>query len=133
MPMLTITDHGTHEVETGTRLVKAIEDAGVDILHRCGGYAKCTTCRVKFVSGESARMTEAEHLRLTATEQLGEYRLSCQIVVGDEDMELTPLMRLTDSGLADAGPTPADSITPEPEWRDAPQGEARASEDRPGG
>ena len=33
------------DAEQGRKLVLAIEDAGVDILHRCGGNAKCTTCR----------------------------------------------------------------------------------------
>ncbi len=36
------------EVEDGKRLVLAIkEDLGIDILHKCGGNAMCTTCRVK--------------------------------------------------------------------------------------
>jgi photosystem II stability/assembly factor-like uncharacterized protein len=35
-------------VEDRKRLVNAIEkDAGVDILHACGGNARCTTCRVE--------------------------------------------------------------------------------------
>ena len=35
------------------RLVLAIEqDAKVDILHACGGNARCTTCRVEFIDGE---------------------------------------------------------------------------------
>jgi ferredoxin len=42
----------TFEAKEGERLVLAIEDAGIDILHRCGGNARCTTCRVEFVSGE---------------------------------------------------------------------------------
>jgi ferredoxin len=36
------------EAEEGRKLVLALEDNGVDILHRCGGNAKCTTCRVEF-------------------------------------------------------------------------------------
>jgi len=35
------------------RLVLAIEqDAKVDILHACGGNARCTTCRVEFIAGD---------------------------------------------------------------------------------
>ena len=52
MPRLTVEGRGTFEVEAGKRLVLAIEgDAGVDILHACGGQARCTTCRVEFVEG----------------------------------------------------------------------------------
>ena len=49
------------EVEAGKRLVLAIEqDAQVDMLHACGGNARCTTCRVEFIAGEPRRMTAAE-------------------------------------------------------------------------
>ena len=41
------------EVASGKRLVLAIEqDAKVDVLHACGGNARCTTCRVEFIEGE---------------------------------------------------------------------------------
>ena len=63
MPILTIEGHGPVTVTAGTRLVNAIEDAGVDILHRCGGHAKCTTCRVDFLDGEPDQMTQAVSYR----------------------------------------------------------------------
>jgi len=53
MPTLTVEGFTPVDVESGKRLVLAIEqDAGVDILHACGGNARCTTCRVEFISGE---------------------------------------------------------------------------------
>ena len=59
MPRLTVEGFRTVEVPAGKRLVLAIEqDAAVDILHACGGNARCTTCRVEFVSGEPARKPE---------------------------------------------------------------------------
>ena len=62
MPKLTIEGYTTVDVPDGKRLVVAIEqDAGVDVLHACGGNGRCTTCRVEFVSGEPDRWTEAEH------------------------------------------------------------------------
>jgi ferredoxin len=115
MAQLTIQDFGTVEVAEGTRLVRAIENAGVDILHRCGGFARCTTCRVVFQSGEPSRMTRAELDKLVENGVLGQFRLSCQSLVAD-GMQLRPLMRLSTSGLEDSGPTPEDVITPEPEW-----------------
>lgn len=43
------------------RLGLAIEqDAGVDVMHACGGNARCTTCRVEFIEGEPAKMTAVE-------------------------------------------------------------------------
>src|SRR6476646_6701609 len=48
MPTLTVEGYGTFEVVDGKRLVLAIEkDAGVDILHACGGTARCTSCRAR--------------------------------------------------------------------------------------
>ncbi len=118
MPKLTIEGVGSFDVEQGKRLVLAIEEAGVDILHRCGGHAKCTTCRVTFQAGEPELMTAAAREKLVANEQLGEFRLSCQCTV-DHDMHVEPLMTVTSSGLDDAGPAPEPQITPEPVWVDA--------------
>ena len=115
MHTLTIEGVGTFEVEDGTRLVRAIEDAGVDIGHRCGGHASCTTCRVEFDDGEPDVMTKAEHDKLGDINQLGAMRLSCQIVV-DRDMTVKPLMTVEEQGWDDAGPEPTIVVEPEPEW-----------------
>ena len=118
MAKLTVEGLGTVEVENGKRLVLALEqDAKVDQLHACGGYARCTTCRVEFVSGEPARMTEAERLVLGAKNVTG-VRLSCQIVC-DHDMTVRAISRLEGSGRPDAGPTPETEITPPPVWSTA--------------
>ena len=67
MPKLTVEGFETVEVAVGKRLVLAIEqDARVDVLHACGGNARCTTCRVEFVEGEPATMTAAERQVLAA-------------------------------------------------------------------
>lgn len=120
MPKLAVEGYGTYEIESGTRLVRAIEESGVDILHRCGGYARCTTCRVEFHSGEPDRMTVAERDKLTENGLLGQVRLSCQILC-DHDMALKPVMTLRESGLPDPGPRPEAHITPEPEWVAKPE------------
>ena len=61
MPKLEVEGVGTFEVPENKRLVLAIEeDAGVDILHRCGSYARCTTCRIEYLEGEPEKMTRAE-------------------------------------------------------------------------
>ncbi len=115
MPKLTVEGYGTFEVESGKRLVLAIEqDAKVDILHACGGNARCTTCRVEFIEGEPARQTAAEKERLAARGLSG-VRLSCQIQC-DHDMAVRAISRLEGSGRADPGATPHESITPPPEW-----------------
>ena len=115
MPKLTVEGFGTVEVEFGKRLVLAIEqDAKVDILHACGGNARCTTCRVEFIAGEPERMTVAEKTVLAAKNVTG-VRLSCQSVC-DHDMTVRAISRLEGSGRPDPGPTPMPDITPAPEW-----------------
>jgi len=118
MPTLTVTGRGTFDVADGTRLVRAIEGNGVDILHRCGGFARCTTCRVAFTTGEPTRMTVAEHDKLAEKELLGAVRLSCQIIC-DHDIAVRAISRLAGSGRKDAGQRPADDIQPQPiQWVD---------------
>ena len=114
MPTLTVEGFNSVEVESGTRLVLAIEGAGVDILHACGGNARCTTCRVEFISGEPETMTVAERNVLAAKGVTG-VRLSCQILC-DHDMTVRAISRLTGSGRPDPGGTPTPEIAPPPEW-----------------
>jgi ferredoxin len=113
MPKLTVEGKGDFEVPAGKRLVLALEDeAGVDQLHACGGNARCTTCRVEFVTGEPDKMTVAEKSVLAARGLTG-VRLSCQIVC-DHDMAVRAISRLAGSGRPDAGKRPADEIQPQP-------------------
>jgi len=114
MPTLLVEGFSPVTVEAGTRLVNAIESSGVDILHACGGNARCTTCRVEFIAGEPARMTKAEQTRL-AEKGLTGVRLSCQITC-DADMTVRAISRLAGSGRPDPGRTPDPAIQPPPEW-----------------
>ena len=54
------------------------QNAKVDVLHACGGNARCTTCRVEFIAGEPDTTTVAEKTVLAARGVIGA-RLSCQI------------------------------------------------------
>lgn len=123
MPKITVTVSGSdnppsvHEVPAGKRLVQAlVQEAGTDQLHACGGFSKCTTCRVRFVDGEPERMTEAEKetLRVREVTEPG-VRLSCQISC-DADMSVELISRLEGSGRADQGSPVSDQIEPTPVW-----------------
>lgn len=73
------------EAEEGRKLVLCLEDNGVDILHRCGGNAKCTTCRVEIMDGDPGEIGEAEKTILATKSDLTDHtRLSCQIRVHDD-------------------------------------------------
>ena len=88
-------------------MVLAIEDAGIDILHRCGGNARCTTCRVEVLSGDPGEIQELERNRLAVETDLAEnVRLSCQIRVND-DLTVRVVNQASVRGM-DAGPRPLD-------------------------
>jgi ferredoxin len=114
MPNITAdTANGTvsFETEEDKKLVLAIEDAGIDILHRCGGNARCTTCRVELISGDAGEMREAEEAILSTKGDLApNTRLSCQIRIHD-DLHVKVINQVSVMGL-DAGPRPLDETTP---------------------
>jgi ferredoxin len=73
------------EAEEGRKLVLCLEDNGIDILHRCGGNAKCTTCRVEIISGDPGEIGEAERTILATKTDLNDHtRLSCQVRLMDD-------------------------------------------------
>ncbi len=95
------------DAPAGKKLVLALEDAGVDILHRCGGNARCTTCRVEVLQGEPGEMGELERNRLAVEAELApNVRLSCQIHV-QNDLKVRVINQVSTRGM-DAGPRPVD-------------------------
>jgi len=107
MPTVTVEGEKSFEVEAGRKLVLAIEDAGIDIMHRCGGDGRCTTCRGQGLEGGPPPMGELEQTRLAREGSLGpDIRLSCQIHVAG-DLSVRVLNRASAAGIA-AGPRPAD-------------------------
>lgn len=99
------------ETETDRKLVLALEDNGVDILHRCGGNARCTTCRVEILGGDPGPILDAEKAVLATKSDLGDHtRLSCQIRVID-DLHIRVINQASVAGI-DAGPRPAEEPTP---------------------
>ena len=105
MPELTVEGEKTFTVENGTKLVLALEDGGIDVLHRCGGQAKCTTCRVEIVSGDVPPMSEDEREALEEPELIAAFRLSCQLLV-EGDLTVRVAKRAHIEGIG-AGPRPS--------------------------
>lgn len=107
MPTVQVEGKGSFEVEEGKKLVLALEDNGVDILHRCGGNAKCTTCRVEILEGDAGPIGEAEAAILdTKGLKESDTRLSCQIRI-QSDLSVKPLMTASESGM-EPGTRPQD-------------------------
>ena len=98
MPQITVEGETTFEAPEGKKLVLAIEDAGIDILHRCGGLARCTTCRVEVLEGQVPPMSEAERDALEEPELIAQYRLSCQLRV-QSDLRVRVWGRASEKGM----------------------------------
>ena len=104
-----ITATGSQEIDgpEGKKLVLVLEDSGIDILHRCGGNARCTTCRVEVLAGDPGEMGELERNRLAMEADLPDHvRLSCQVRVHD-DLKVQVINQVSVRGM-DAGPRPLD-------------------------
>ncbi len=95
------------EAEKGKKLVLCLEDNGVDILHRCGGNARCTTCRVEVITGDPGEIGEAEAAILATKTDLNDHtRLSCQVRLMD-DLHVKVINQASVAGM-DPGGRPED-------------------------
>lgn len=108
MPTITAeTATGTVSIDAqaGRKLVLELEDNGVDVLHRCGGNARCTTCGIEVVKGEAGAKTEAEIAVLSAKGiDNPNFRLSCQIRC-ENDLDVKILRQVSTAGI-EAGTRP---------------------------
>jgi ferredoxin len=104
---INVIDYRSFEGEEGKKLVNVLEDNGVDILHRCGGNSKCTSCRVEVLEGDFGPKSDQETQTLAAKGFNDEnVRLSCQIRVSG-DATVKAIMTKTNSNL-EPGPRPAE-------------------------
>src|ERR1700752_843821 len=95
------------EAPEGKKLVLVLEDSGIDILHRCGGNARFTPCRVEILEGDPGEMGELERNRLAVEAELApNVRLSCQIRVHN-DLKVHVINQASVRGM-DPGPRPFD-------------------------
>jgi ferredoxin len=95
------------DVEANRKLVLALEDNGVDILHRCGGNARCTTCRVEIIAGDPGEIGDPEKAILATKTDLNDHtRLSCQMRVMD-DLHVKVVRQSSVEGI-DAGGRPSE-------------------------
>ncbi|MGD2072808.1 MAG: 2Fe-2S iron-sulfur cluster-binding protein [Candidatus Thorarchaeota archaeon] len=128
MPKVTVVDPlrevvDEFEVEKGTKLLKALLDRNTDIVHKCGGHAMCTTCRVTIDEGRPTNQTQSQKDLFMKKIALGlpqflatQMHLSCQVLV-EEDMTLC-VSEWYNEILHDGsrGKPIEDEITPEPVW-----------------
>ena len=79
------------EVPEGTSILDAAEQCGATVGHACGGVCACSTCHVWVRKGAESlsEQEDAEADRLDMGFDVRPYsRLSCQSLVGSEDVEV---------------------------------------------
>lgn len=77
----------TVEAEPGTPLLKAILDAGIELLHKCGGKAQCGACHLYVQEGRKSlsKTQRTENEQLDAIVGVSsKSRLACQAQIGSE-------------------------------------------------
>jgi 2Fe-2S ferredoxin len=83
MATLTLKPSGkTFELPAGTQLLKAIVDAGEQLVSKCGGNASCGACHIFVTEGRKgvSRLTPAENAKLdTLVGVSSKSRLACQV------------------------------------------------------
>jgi uncharacterized 2Fe-2S/4Fe-4S cluster protein (DUF4445 family) len=70
-------------VPPGSSVLRAAHAAGLDVTATCGGRGRCTSCRIKFVSGTPPPPTLGDEVQLGAEQVREGYRLACQCHPGE--------------------------------------------------
>lgn len=100
MPTLTLQPSGkSFELPAGTQLLKAILDAGEQLISKCGGQANCGACHIFVTEGRKgvSRLTPAENAKLdTLVGVSSKSRLACQAnFLGTENVTIELLGALS--------------------------------------
>ncbi|MFM1881388.1 MAG: ferredoxin [Pseudomonadota bacterium] len=98
MPKIRVLPHGeicpegaAFDVSEGSNLCRSLLDHGVDIEHACEMSRACTTCHVVIRQGFSSLTPSEEDeddLLDRAWGLTPQSRLSCQVAVGSQDLEV---------------------------------------------
>ncbi|MFW9835023.1 MAG: 2Fe-2S iron-sulfur cluster-binding protein [Candidatus Thorarchaeota archaeon] len=126
MPIVTVVDFMGEvqkeiTVESGIKLLKALIDE-TEIVHECGGHAKCTTCRVTIRKGVPTKETQAQKERFERAINSGQSQfdhpavfLSCQVVV-ENDMTVSVSEEFNSVIHDSRGKDTEEKVTPDPVW-----------------
>jgi ferredoxin len=83
-------------IASGTTILRAAHDAGLDVTATCGGRGRCTSCRVKFVAGSVPPPTIGDEVQLGDQQVREGYRLACQCAPTEAvTVELAPPLEET--------------------------------------
>ncbi len=81
------------DVEAGTNLLQAADQAGMYIEGDCAGRGTCGKCRVKITEGGKFNPTDAENKHLSAKELESGWALACQRAVDQDIVVEVPIQK----------------------------------------
>src|SRR5947208_7807698 len=88
-----------------TSIRRGAHAAGIDITATCGGRGRCTSCRVKFVTGTVPPPTIMDEIQLGDDQVREGYRLSCQCVPSEAvTVQVAPPLEERAFQILGAGP-----------------------------
>ncbi|KJS10107.1 MAG: hypothetical protein VR78_14770 [Hoeflea sp. BRH_c9] len=86
--ILTVNGSSKFDIQTGVKLLAALNDNGILVPSACAGAGTCGLCRVKILKGGSAPLP-TEAARLTKADLRDQVHLACQVVLrGDMEVEV---------------------------------------------
>lgn len=92
-------DRRVEGIASGTTIMRAALEAGLDIMAPCGGTGSCGRCRVRIVRGQ---VDSRPSVALTEEEWSQGWRLACQAqVTSDLECEIPDSSRLAESRVRD--------------------------------
>src|SRR5213083_937217 len=99
------TPRRTLALPPNTSILKSAHAAGIDITATCGGRGRCTSCRVKFVTGTVPPPTIMDEIQLGDDQVREGYRLSCQCVPSEAvTVQVAPPLEERAFQILGAGP-----------------------------
>src|SRR6266566_85128 len=95
----------TLSLPPATSILRGAHAAGIDITATCGGRGRCTSCRVKFVTGTVPPPTIMDEIQLGSDLVREGYRLSCQSVPSEAvTVQVAPPLEERAFQILGAGP-----------------------------
>lgn len=92
MPTMTVMpENKTYQTTEGVSILQALINAGVNVMHKCGGEAKCGSCHIFVLDGRKglSKVQRLENEKLDTIVGVGsKSRLACQTIIGTDNFSI---------------------------------------------
>lgn len=92
MPTMTVMpENKTYPTTEGISILQALINAGLNVMHKCGGEAKCGSCHIFVLDGRKglSKVQRLENEKLDTIVGVGsKSRLACQTIIGTDNFSI---------------------------------------------